>query len=66
LDAIKQKFNIIHQLKSLRTQTGKVSAKALLNHITMINQELILKPDNQYKYMPEAREELYFLYKWLF
>ena len=62
---MKQKFDIINQLKDLKT-CGKVTTKLLLNHLQLINEHLIEKYKHEYKFMPESRDELYFLYKWLF
>ena len=42
----------------------KAQAKTLLNHIELINDKLLEKGPKQY--MPESRNELYLLYKWLF
>jgi hypothetical protein len=42
----------------------KAQAKTLLNHIELINGKLLEKGPKQY--MPESRNELYLLYKWLF
>jgi len=62
---LKQKFDIINQMKDLKS-FGKVSPKLLLNHLQIINEQLLEKYKNEYQFMPESRDELYFLYKWLF
>lgn len=34
--------------------------------IRRINDELICVPENNFEYLPDNREELFYLYKWLF
>ena len=41
----------------------KTQAKTILSHIEILNEKLI---DGPREYMPETRQELYLLYKWLF
>ena len=60
-----QVFDILFQMKDLRSMP-KISAKLLLTHIQLFNEKVVDRPDSEFKYMPENRKELFYLYKWLF
>lgn len=52
-------------MKDLHSFT-KITPKILMGHFQVINDHILDKYKNEYQYMPENREELYYLFKWLF
>lgn len=58
---LREEFDIIFQLKDFNQM--KTQAKTILSHIEILNEKLI---DGPREYMPESRQELFLLYKWLF
>lgn len=66
---LKTQFDVIFRLKSLiSTQSlrNKITPKIIQDFISVINTELIEREENAFEFMPENREELFYLYKWLF
>ena len=59
---LRQKFDMFYQLKSLNT-FNKLTPKLILNHIQISNEHIISKEVVE---QPESRNELFFLFKWMF
>jgi ABC-type polysaccharide/polyol phosphate transport system ATPase subunit len=62
---LKEKYEMIFQLKHL-SSFKTITPKILLGHLEVINSQILEKYKQDYQYMPENRQELYYLFKWLF
>ena len=62
---VKEKYDMIFQLKDLKS-FAKITPKVLLGNLQVLNDHILEKYKTEYQFMPETRNELYFLFKWLF
>lgn len=62
---LKSTFDVLFKVKSLQA-AKQVTPQVILDVLEKINTHLIKRPENQFDFMPQSREELFYLYKWLF
>lgn len=60
------KFDVLNRVKPILKVKGPFMPKHLMAAIDLINSDLITVGGNNFEFIPDSREDLFYLFKWLF